>query len=436
MLILSTNTLCTPRRFRNYFIDVRLHTNIKIIERFNHINSKDISQIDSLLSEVENQFPCISSYLEDRIKKLLMRKCRSIDYEIKYLSKLVDRIKPKVAVIEDGCYGYDKEVYIKILKNNNWTVYVNKGKSDSLEYIEDINILIKYSNCNTPFSQRYFNNNSIDLVFGGVQNQWVDKFINKYEIYKYNFPFTSKIPSIKLNDYISEKQFEEYKSYIYKNKNDIEYDYFIIKPLFSYSGNGIFYLDINSNFDELNKQLNPKLFPYVLQPLIKNITRFNNKVNHIRIHILVSCFLTKNNDYIIDISLYDKYLILLAKDSKSFDSHGKSTDKYRTFQDYYTDYDTKLNLKSITKEIKEIVNTFEEIIRLNFKTINGDNYFIYNDRKSTFSLFAADLMITKEGHIKLIELNYKVGTKFWKENKKEMYDFFNWIYENGIKPME
>ena len=134
--------------------------------------------------------------------------------------------------------------------------------------------------------------------------------------------------------------------------------------------------------------------------------------------------------------MYDKYFILLAKDSNSFDSHGKSTDKFRTFQDYYTEYDTKLNLKSITKEIKEIVNTFEELVRLNFKTINGDNYFIYNDRKSTFSLFAADLMITKEGHIKLIELNYKIGTKFWKENKKEMYDFFNWIYENGIKPME
>lgn len=123
MLILSTNTLCTPRRFKNYFIDVRLHTNIKIIERFNHINSKDISQVDLLLSEVENQFPCIDDYLENRIKKLLLRKCRSIDYEIKYLSKLVDRIKPKVAVIEDGCYGYDKAVYIKILKNKGIKVF-------------------------------------------------------------------------------------------------------------------------------------------------------------------------------------------------------------------------------------------------------------------------------------------------------------------------
>lgn len=340
----------------------------------------------------------------------------------------------KHKIKEDREYGLKQ--LIKILKNNNWIVYVNKGKGDSLEYIEDVNILIKYSNCNTPFSQRYFSNNTIDLVFGGIQNQWVNKFINKYEIYEYNFPNTSKIPSIKLNNYISNKQFEEYKKYIYENKNDIEYDKFIIKPLFSYSGNGIFYLDINSNVDELNKLLNNKLFPYILQPLIKNITRFDNKFNHLRIHILVSCFLTKNNDYIIDISLYDKYLILLAKDSNSFDSHGKSTDKLRYFQNYYTDYDTKLNLKSITKEIKEIVNTFGEIIRLNFKTINGDNYFIYNDRKSTFSLFVGDLMLSKEGHVKLIELNYKVGTTFWKENKKEMYDFFNWIYENGIKPME
>ena len=399
-----------------------------IVKSLNYYYSNGITDINQMI-KIETEYN----------NKKTLKLSRNSNEIIKFKGKKCIIFNSDFMVCKDNLkenHEYGLRQLIKILKNNNWTVYVNKGKGDSLEYIEDINILIKYSNCNTPFSQRYFNINSIDLVFGGVQNQWVDKFINKYEIYKYNFPFTSKIPSIKLNDYIGEKQFEEYKSYIYKNKNDIEYDYFIIKPLFSYSGNGIFYLDINSNFDELNKQLNPKLFPYVLQPLIKNITRFNNKVNHIRIHILVSCFLTKNNDYIIDISLYDKYLILLAKDSKSFDSHGKSTDKYRTFQDYYTDYDTKLNLKSITKEIKEIVNTFEEIIRLNFKTINGDNFFIYNDRKSTFSLFAADLMITKEGHVKLIELNYKVGTKFWKENKKEMYDFFNWIYENGIKPME
>ena len=58
------------------------------------------------------------------------------------------------------------------------------------------------------------------------------------------------------------------------------------------------------------------------------------------------------------------------------------------------------------KKIKKIVKTFEEIIRKNFKNITDELIFIYPDRKSTFSLFAMDLMITEEEHLKLIEINY------------------------------
>ena len=46
-----------------------------------------------------------------------------------------------------------------------------------------------------------------------------------------------------------------------------------------------------------------------------------------------------------------------------------------------------------------------------------------------------DLMITEEGHLKLIEINYKVGTTFWVENQDEIKEFMNWIYKNGIEPM-
>ena len=106
-----------------------------------------------------------------------------------------------------------------------------------------------------------------------------------------------------------------------------------------------------------------------------------------------------------------------------------------SFKDYYDKYDSKLNYEDVVKENKKIVKTFEEIIRKNFKNFNDELIFIYPDRKSTFSLFAMDLMITEEGHLKLIEINYKVGTTFWVENQDEIKEFMNWIYKNGIEPM-
>lgn len=324
---------------------------------------------------------------------------------------------------------------VKILQDTGWKVYINKGKGDSLDYIKDVSLLIKYSDCNTPLTYKYFNNPNIDLIFGGVSTKWVDTYINKHIIYKHDFPKSCKIPSVRIDDLLNGEQYLSIKDYIEKNKDDIIYDHYIIKPLNTYSGNGIFYLPVNSSIDILNSKLNKKHFPYVIQPLIQNIARFNNKVNHIRTHILVSCFLLENNEYDIRISLYDKYFILLAKDDKTFDSHGKSTDRFRTFQDYYKKYDTILNYDIIEQENKEIVKVFKKLINSHFTNSFGEKEFIYSDRKSTFSLFAMDLMITAEGHLKLIEINYKVGTKFWVENQDEIKEFMTWIYNNGIKPM-
>ena len=107
---------------------------------------------------------------------------------------------------------------VKILEDSGWSVFINKGKGDSIELKDDINLLIKYQDCNTKNSSIYISNPDIDLVFGCVQNKWVNEFINKYKIYSYNFPESCKIPSKKLDDYISEKQFEEIKDYIEKNK--------------------------------------------------------------------------------------------------------------------------------------------------------------------------------------------------------------------------
>lgn len=332
---------------------------------------------------------------------------------------------------------------VEILKNNGWSVYINNGDNglDTNDYMPDINLFIKYSFCNTPNTKLYYSNPNIDLTFGGINNDWVDYYFNKYKIYEYDFNKINKIPSKSINTYLSEDYLDEIKNYIEENKNNIEYNKFILKPLNSYSGHGIFYVDSKCDIDDINKQLKNKNFPYVIQPLIENTARFKNRVSHLRCHILVSCFLKKdstidNKQYKIKSSLYDRYFIITAKDSKSYDSHGHTTDQMLVFQDNYKKFDCKLNLKQIENEIQDIHKVFKKVIKKNFK--NNKFNFVYDDRNSIYALFAPDIMITKDGHVKLIEFNYKVGTTFGQletdqiENKK----MIEWEYNNGIKPME
>lgn len=364
---------------------------------------------------------------------------------------------------------YELQYLVEILEKNNWIVYINSKDNgqDSENYIPDVNLLIKYSFCNTPNTKLYFSNPNIDLTFGGLNNKWVNRYLNKYKIYSYDYNEKFKIPSKLINMQISDEYLDEIKECINTNKRDINYDKFIIKPLNSFSGNGIFYVNSNCETEEINNKLKNKNFPYVIQPLMENTIRYKNKVMHLRCHILLSCFLKedlkltldkapedlgfgsdsvrgngKQKDYKIHTSLYDNFYITTAKDSKSYDSHGSTTEHIMNLKDYYSDLNIKINLKQITEEIEEINKMFKSVVKKYIKSKKAN--LIYDDRNSIFALFAPDIMIiynpadVSQYHIKLVELNYKVGTSFndLEYDQKEAKRFYNWMYKNGIKPME
>lgn len=116
ILIFSDSTRHTPRRYKNYYIDVRNRLYCSILAKMRHISMVDKYTVDMLIREVEDNFPDVKLQLNNRIKNLLYNKCKTIDFEIKYLKRLIERIAPKEAIVEDGCYGYDKAYYIKVLK--------------------------------------------------------------------------------------------------------------------------------------------------------------------------------------------------------------------------------------------------------------------------------------------------------------------------------
>ena len=116
IILLTDNTARFPRKFENYYFDVRNDVNNKFLAHIRRPSSIDKNTIDLLISELEQAFPSIKDYLQGRIRSILYNKSSSLDFEIKHFNKIIDKAKPDFAIVEDACYGYDKAYINKILK--------------------------------------------------------------------------------------------------------------------------------------------------------------------------------------------------------------------------------------------------------------------------------------------------------------------------------
>jgi hypothetical protein len=408
--------------------------NKAIVEQLNkYINGGKTDIKEILYDELHNRKITGGDNTVGEIMKFKGKKC--IIFNSDYM--------PFDGKMKDNGRQYKIKYLIELLKNNNWKVYINnttENYKDTEEYIPDINLLIKYSGCNTRNSKLYYESPNIDLTFGGLNDDWVHKYLNKYKIYDYDFNKNNKIPTKRISDYLDKNDFKAIKDYIKKNKNNIEYDKFIIKPIFSWAGKGIFYIKSTDNVNTLNSKFEKKYFPYVIQPLMENTVRFHNRVAHLRCLLLITCFLKKNStddfkNYKFKAQLYDKYYIMLAKEN-SYDSHAETSGTRITFQNNYKEFDQKLDVKQINNEIHDICKKIKKIIKKRF--VGDKCNFLYDDMQSVYTILGPDIMITKDGHAKLIEVNYKVGTTFGYEEseEKEAKEFMTFIYNNAIKPME
>ena len=117
IILHSDSTERYPRKFENYYYDVRNNVNNKLMSHIRRTSSIDKNTIDLLISELEQAFPSIKDYLQGRIRSILYNKSRSLDFERKHYNKIIDKAKPEVAIVEDACYGYDKAYINKILKD-------------------------------------------------------------------------------------------------------------------------------------------------------------------------------------------------------------------------------------------------------------------------------------------------------------------------------
>jgi len=234
-----------------------------------------------------------------------------------------------------------------------------------------------------------------------------DHYINLYDIYRKNK--------------LSNKMIEKYK-YLFKTGK-----IWIFKAIYSMGGENIIILKTFDDFKKyihtvlkkkshLYKKLNYKKYntmreiiknkytiEWVLQEYINNPLLIDKKKFHLRIHYIYDK--SNNKNY-----LYDTSEVFTAKSKYEtndylnkdiHDTHFTSTDKYYYFP---KDFITIIGQHKVDSINKQLIELFKGVSRC-LKTT------CYPESENCFHIFGADVMITDDYKVKLIEINSKPGVR-------------------------
>ena len=394
--------------------------------------------------------------------KLLKKKIQKHKPYIKKLFSLVRDTNVKMNEISANKFIFNKSVLLKKDKLNEYIIYLDIPKENNT--FKKKFYLVK---------DNYFNSNMIHQVFKNINKNndcfWEEFNLKKPQNKIVDFMFVDSAHWSK--PYITRLK-SEYRSILDDNKNRIvkkdnlfqtignekfvlkqyNFDLFkvntnefknifknkkwILKPVEGYAG---LMIDIFDNYDDLlntinqnqnklqrggnkrskknkNKNKSKKRFNkysnWVLQEYIDNPLLFKKRKFHIRCYLVYTsnntCYLLKiarilcaKNDYI-----KDDY-----KNKEIHDTHFGSTDK-----PYYLERDIKkeYGVENYHVIFKQMVELFKKV----FKTMDIG---CYNDTQKCYEIFGADLMVTDNFDVKLIEINNKLGFNKFPDDKVDLH---------------
>ena len=230
------------------------------------------------------------------------------------------------------------------------------------------------------------------------------------------------LPKILSNKY-------QLKTYIINLKNFVAKKYknlftadkiWILKPARGREGIGIkivkkyedFYNYLSRDIKKINFKIK-RTDVWVLQEYISKPLLYMERKFHLRVYFMIF----KKNIY-----LFPHYLIITAKDKylkKDFnnkdihDTHYANSIKNKIFPE-----DFELDDKKIKIIQEQIFYLFKEL-KKNIKSMD-----CYNEDKNCFELFAADMMLTEDFKLKILEINARIGAKGLKvmNNKFNMFE--------------
>ena len=180
----------------------------------------------------------------------------------------------------------------------------------------------------------------------------------------------------------------------------------------------------------------------IIQEYINNPLLFKNRKFHLRSYLMIKLFNNK-----LSFSYFKKAKILTAKDEYKnndylnhdiHDTHIGSTDADYYFPNDLKKYANKNITDDIINYLYKQMNIIGDITVIIDKKNNLKNYDkVYN----AFDVLGVDLMITDDFQLKILEYNvHNIGHGVINKNADNVIefenDFFNWVYNEGIKPLE
>ena len=332
-------------------------------------------------------------------------------------------------------------IFKDILKKNGWIILDYKNLNYNLYKKKGIGFIYKTGDIN-------YNKNIYSIpVF--IKNLFEvkshRKITNKYDLYLY----LKNIPSVQKNLI--------HCFFLDDLENLPSNDIYIARPIGGFEGKGIRNLTNNKDFFDYkndydfikyqceNNTLSPtehKIWNsgVILSKYITNPLLFNNKKFHIRSYLLISKIKNTNNSFNWKWSFFHQGKILTAQDDyinddwdNKFihDTHIKSTQ-----DDFYFPQDLFLDKFIEDDIIQQMKNVCFEI----FNIIKSSNIKTFNEVINSFEILGLDFMILDDYTVKILEVNNKLGFGVINQGSDKVnqytYDFFNWIYLNGIKPLE
>jgi len=272
------------------------------------------------------------------------------------------------------------------------------------------------------------------------------RITNKYDLYLY----LKNIPSVQ-NNLINCFNLDDIISLPTK-------DIYIARPIGGYEGKGIKNLTNQIDFDNYKKEyeiikqkisnnelslMEKKIWDkgVIISKYITNPLLFDNKKFHIRTYLMISKIKDlKKETFIWKWSFFHQGKILTAQenyindnwDNKLIhDTHIKSTQ-----DDFYFPQD--LNLDKFIED--DIIKQMENICYEIFNIVKISNIKTFNEVVNSFEVLGIDFMILDDYTVKILEVNNKLGYGIINQGTDKVnqytFDFFNWIYLNGVKPLE
>ena len=237
---------------------------------------------------------------------------------------------------------------------------------------------------------------------------------------------------LKYNPKLTRKYFAETcKLSELKNINDV----YILRTYGNLDSGGGKNIYIVKSTDELNKiKKKVNIDKYIASKYITNPLLFKNRKFHLRVSFMIIYINNK-----ISFSIFKHLRILQAKlsyinndylNKNIHDSHVDSTDDDYLF---YNEFKNNKNYNKVITQIKIVIGECVNMAKPHIKQ--------YSESKNGYRIFVADIMITDDYNVILIEINGSdSGYNFLNIKNHDIQilfnkDYFSWLFQKTIAPI-